>query len=100
TLFRSYNNKFQELLKKHNIKLYSVYNENKSCIIERFNRTLKNIMYKHFDANNTYNWVDNLQTCIDQYNNKRHSTIKMKPIDAINNIEKYEPILLDRKSVV
>src|SRR5690606_11459788 len=89
-----YNNKFQELLKKHNIKLYSVYNENKSCIIERFNRTLKNIMYKHFDANNTYNWVDNLQAFIDQYNNKRHSTIKMKPIDAINNIEKYEPILL------
>ena len=27
-------------------------------------------MYKHFDANNTYNWVDNLQTFIDQYNNK------------------------------
>ena len=65
-----YNKKFQELLQKHNIKLYSVYNENKSCIIERFNRTLKNIMYKHFDVNNTYNWVDNLQTFIDQYNNK------------------------------
>src|SRR5690606_36769134 len=74
--------------------LYSVYNENKSCIIERFNRTLKNIKYKHFDANNTYKWVDNLQTFIDEYNNKKRSTIKMKPFDAFNNIEKYEPILL------
>lgn len=88
-----YNKKFNELLTKNNIKLYSVYNENKSCIIERFNRTLKSIMYKYFHANNTYNWVDNLQKFINEYNNTIHSSTKMKPIDAKN--KKYELYLLD-----
>ena len=33
--------------------LYSTENEEKSCVIERFNRTIKEKMLKYFSANNT-----------------------------------------------
>ena len=43
-----YNNQVNDLLEKNNIKLYSTNNsEIKSSVIERFNRTFKNMMYKN-----------------------------------------------------
>ena len=40
-----YNNQVHDLLKENNIKLYSTnYSEIKSSVIERFNRTFKNMM--------------------------------------------------------
>ena len=43
-----YNKQVQDLLKENDIKLYSTYNsEIKSSVIERFNRTFKNMMYKN-----------------------------------------------------
>ena len=44
-----YKNQVNDLLEKNNIKLYSTNNsEIKSSVIERFNRTFKNMMYKKF----------------------------------------------------
>ena len=40
--------------------MYSTLNEGKSVAIERFNRTLKNIMRKYFTANNTRFYLDHL----------------------------------------
>ena len=37
-----YNNKFKSFFKKHDIKMYSTYNEGKSVVAERFIKTLKN----------------------------------------------------------
>ena len=54
----------------------------KSSVIERFNRTFKNIMYKKFTENNNtifYNIIDDL---VNKYNNKYHSTIKMTPVEG------------------
>ena len=39
-------------------------------------------MYKYFTANNTYKYVDVLPDLIDEYNNHKHSAIKMTPTDA------------------
>ena len=47
-----YNKTFKEWLDKNDLKLYSTYNEDKAVIIERFNRTLKNKMYKQFTIQN------------------------------------------------
>ena len=48
-----YNKQIQDLLKENNIKLYSTNNsEIKSSVIERFNRTFRNMMYKKFTENN------------------------------------------------
>ena len=45
-----YNNVFKKLLKDNDISMYSIYNEEKSIVAERFIRTLKNKIYKHMAA--------------------------------------------------
>ena len=46
-----YNKKVQDLLNENNIKLYSPNNsEIKSSVVERFNRTFKNMMHKKFHS--------------------------------------------------
>ena len=65
--------------------MYSTYNEGKSVIAERFIRTLKNQLYKNMatvSKNVYYNVLDDI---VKKYNNTRHSTIKMKPIDVKDN---------------
>ena len=45
-----YNNSFKDFLKINNMKMYSIYNEGKSVVAERFIRTLKNKIFKHMTA--------------------------------------------------
>ena len=47
-----------EWLKENNINRYSTFGEHKSVVVERFNRTLKEKMWKRFTAENTRNWID------------------------------------------
>ena len=51
-------------------------------MIERFNRTIKEKMFKYFSANNTRKFVDVLDLLVDQYNNAIHSSLKMTPKEA------------------
>jgi len=76
------NNKFKEFLKSNNIELYHVYNEGKACVIERFNRTLGEMIQKHLTSTQSTKYVDVLQELIHEYNTRTHSTIKMSPHDA------------------
>ena len=64
------------------VELYCTESEEKSCVIERFNRTIKEKMFKYFCANNTRKYVDVLDLLVDQYNNTIHSSIKMSPKEA------------------
>ena len=64
------------------VTIYSTENEEKSCIVERWNRTMKNIMFKFFTANNTYRYIDVIQEMVDKYNNTKHTSIKMTPVLA------------------
>ena len=57
-------------------------NEEKSCVIERFNITIKEKMFKYLSANNARKYVDVLDLLVDQYNNTIHSSIKMSPKEA------------------
>jgi len=77
-----YNKDMDEWIKKNDIIRYSTYGEHKSAVVERFNRTLKTIMWKRFTAENTRNWIDMLDKLIFKYNNTVHSTIKMTPTKA------------------
>ena len=75
---REFHNKDVQKLVEH----YSTENEEKSCVIERFNRTIKEKMFKNFSANNTRKYVDVLDILVDQYKNTIHSSIKMTPKEA------------------
>ena len=65
--------------------MYSTYNEGKSVVAERFIRTLKNKFYKHMTATGKNVYYDVLDYLVNKYNNTKHSTIKMKPIDVKDN---------------
>ena len=77
-----YNSTFEDYLKENGITLYSTQNEEKSSVIERFNRTLKGKMFKEFTVKNNTIYTDILQKIVREYNNAYHSTIKMKPKEA------------------
>jgi len=77
-----YNKNMDLWLKQNNIIRYSTFGQHKSAIIERFNRTLKEIMWKRFTAENTRNWIHILDKLIMEYNNRIHSTIGMSPKEA------------------
>ena len=82
-----YNKQVQDLLNENNIKLYSTNNsEIKSSVVERFNRTFKNMMYKKFTENNNTIFYNILDELVNNYNNKYHSTIKMTPIEGSKKI--------------
>ena len=51
-------------------------------MIERFNRTIEENMFKYFFANNTRKFVGVLDLLVDQYNNEIQSSIKMNPKEA------------------
>ena len=67
----------------------STYNEGKSVVAERFIRTLKDKLYKHMAATGKNVYYDALDDRVNEYNNTKHSTIKMKPIDVKNNKSVY-----------
>ena len=65
--------------------MYSTYDEGKSVVAERFIRTLKkfiNKLYKHMTATGKNVYYDVLDDVVNKYNNTKHSTIKMKPINV------------------
>ena len=80
-----YNNVFKKWLPDNDIIMYSMYNEVKSIVAERFIRTLKNKLYKHMTATGKNVYYDVLDDVVNKYNNTKHCTIKMKPTDVKNN---------------
>ena len=73
---------FYKKKKKKLVELYSTENEEKSCIVERWNRTMREKMFKYFTANSTRRYIDVLESIVARYNNTRHSSIKMSPKNA------------------
>ena len=80
-----YNNVFEKWLSDNDINMYSTYNEGKSVVAEIFIRTLKNKLYKHMTATGKNVYYDVLDDVVNKYNNTKHNTIKMKPIDVEDN---------------
>lgn len=74
------NEKFKTYLKRKGIKFYTTNQPGvKAAVVERFNRTLKDRMYKYFSKYNTYNYVRVLPKLLQSYNNRVHSSIGMPP---------------------
>jgi hypothetical protein len=67
---------------KNLVELYSTENLEKSCIAERWVRTMKDKMFKYFTANSTRRYIDILDELVRNYNETRHSSIKMTPTKA------------------
>ena len=82
----------KEMLKffeDNNVKIYHTYSNLKAVVIERFNRSLRELMMKEFVKNNNTVYYNILPKLIKKYNNRYHHTIKMKPIDVNKTNEKH-----------
>ena len=80
-----YNNSFKNWLKDNDIEMYSIHNEGKSVVTERFIRTLKTKIYKYRTSVSKNVSIDKLDGIVDDDNNTCHRTIKMKPVDVKNS---------------
>ena len=60
--------------------MYSIYNEKKSVVADRFIRTLKNKIQKYITSITKNQYIDKLAGIANKCNNSYHSTIKMKPV--------------------
>lgn len=54
----------------------------KAAIVERFNRTLKERMWRYFTHKQTHRYVDVLEQLVQSYNRTVHSSIKMPPAEV------------------
>ena len=64
------------------VELYSTENEEKSSVVERWIRTMKERMWKYFTDNNTNHYADILPDLVKGYKNTGHSSIKMTLVEA------------------
>ena len=72
-----YNKDVKEL-----IELNSTENEEESSVVDRWIRTMTEKMWKYFTTNSTSVYADILPDLVEDYNNTRHSSIKMTPVEA------------------
>jgi len=77
------NSTFQSMLRRYDVKFYTSENEDiKAPVVERFNRTLKQKMYRYFTAKRTRRYVDVLPDLVHSYNSTRHRSIGMAPMEV------------------
>ena len=78
-----------QFFKDNNVKIYYTHSDLKAVIIERFNRSLRELMMKSFVKNNNTVWYNILPDLINTYNNRYHQTIKMRPKNVNKLNEKH-----------
>ena len=83
-----YNKDMKAWLKDNNIHHFSTGGDVKAAVVERFNRTLKERLYRYFMAANTLTFTDVLQDLVKGYNASEHSSIQMAPKDVTLKNEK------------
>ena len=73
----------------NNVKMYYTHSNLKGVFIERFNRSLRELMMKEFVKNNNTVWYNILSNLIKTYNNRYRHGIRLKPVDVNKSNEKY-----------
>ena len=80
--------------------IYSVFNSGKNPVIERFNKTLTNKLWKQFTVQENQKWLNILQKITSKYNNTIHRIINTTPSLASKNpslVKIKEEINFDKK---
>ena len=76
------NRKFQAFLKREAVHHFVTYNQTKAQIAERFNRTLKEKMWRYFQHVQRWRYIDVLPKLVWSYNHAVHRSIKMRPANV------------------
>lgn len=81
------NKHFQSFLKSNFINFFTTNSELKASVVERFNRTLKEKMWRYFTMSNTYKYIDILDALMANYNHSHHRTIGTFPANVSHKNE-------------
>lgn len=76
------NASFKSALESRNIRMIHLYSEQKAAHVERFNRTLKRLIYSLMTQRKNRTYIDRLPDIVRSYNGREHRIIKMTPEDA------------------
>jgi hypothetical protein len=76
--------KFGKYLSDMGISHYLSYSLRKCPVVERFNLTIQNLLYKIMAFNRSLKWTEYLEQAMHIYLNRIHNTIKMTPTEAEN----------------
>ena len=76
-----YNTTFLHYLKEQNIQIYSTNSDLKAVFVERFNRTLLDLIKEPMYIEGNGSWLNHLDAALDKYNNRVHGTTKMTPFE-------------------
>ena len=79
---------FKKFLIENEIKSFSTSQDTKCAIVERFNRTLQDKLYKYMTAKNTLRYIDVLQDIVYSYNHTIHRTLGISPAAVNKSNEK------------
>ena len=69
-------------MEEHGILQYSVMSQFKASVVERWNRTLKNEMWRYFTHKASHRWLEYLSQIVKAYNNAYHRMIDRAPKDV------------------
>jgi hypothetical protein len=74
------NRRVSKLLKEEGVHFFTTENDDiKAAIVERFNRTLKEKIWRYFTKTNKLKYVGVLPRLMHNYNYRYHGSIKMAP---------------------
>lgn len=81
-----------ESLNGNNLSLINNIHNYFSNLVYSFNRTIKSMIYKSFSLQGSYNWIDNYEKILKEYNSKVHRTTGYPPKSITRD---HEEILLN-----
>ena len=77
-----YNKTFLDFLKQNEIQIYSTNSDLKAVFVERFNRTLLDLIKEPMYIEGKACWLNHINSALDKYNNRVHTTTRMTPFEA------------------
>lgn len=94
------NRTFQKFLKEAHVDFFVTENEDiKAAVVERFNRSLKEKLWRYFTRKNTLRYKDVLTPFVQAYNRSYHRSIKRAPVevDADNQEDVWQTLYGDQQ---
>ena len=82
-----YNGEVRAFLREQNVELFSTNSPFKCALVERFNRTLKTMLYKYFTSHKTTKWCDVLGEMVNAYNQRPNRTIGVAPATVMTEAD-------------